>query len=47
MIPLELCALNAEFQHFKKFILRFSKVSLLYGYHLKRGYGVKGGPKIG
>ncbi len=30
IIPLQPCALNAEFQHF---ILRFNKISLLYGYH--------------
>jgi hypothetical protein len=30
--------INAEFQHF---ILRFNKMSLLCGYHWKRGYGVK------
>jgi hypothetical protein len=29
VIPLEPCALNAEFQHF---ILSFNKCSLLYGY---------------
>jgi hypothetical protein len=30
IIPLEPCALSAEFQHF---IPRFNKISLLYGYH--------------
>ncbi len=34
MIPLGPYALNAEFQHF---ILRYNKISLLYGYHGKRG----------
>jgi hypothetical protein len=35
----------AEFQHF---ILRFNKMSLLCGYHWKRGYRVKGDcPKTG
>ncbi len=43
-IRLEPCALNAEFQHF---ILRFNKMYLLCGYHWKREYGVKGGPKTG
>jgi hypothetical protein len=32
------CALNAEFQHF---ILRFNIISLLCGYHWKRGKEVK------
>jgi hypothetical protein len=44
IISLEPCALNAEYQHF---ILRFIKMSLLCGYHWKRGYRVKGGPKTG
>jgi hypothetical protein len=34
IISLEPCAVNAEFQHF---ILRFNKMSLLCGYHWKRG----------
>jgi hypothetical protein len=34
IILLEPCALNVEFQHF---ILRFNKISLLYGYHWKKG----------
>jgi len=34
IISLEPCALNAEYQHF---ILRFVKMSLLCGYHLKEG----------
>jgi len=34
IICLEPCALNAEYQHF---ILRFIKMSLLCGYHWKRG----------
>jgi hypothetical protein len=34
IISLEPCALNAKFQHF---ILRFNKMSLLCGYHWKRG----------
>jgi len=40
IISLEPCALNAEYQHF---IVRFIKMSLLCGYHWKRGKGVKGG----
>jgi hypothetical protein len=36
VISLELCALNAGFQHF---ILRFKKMSLFGGYHWKRGRG--------
>jgi hypothetical protein len=44
IISLEHCALNADFQHF---IPTFNKISLLYGYPLKEGFGVKGGPKIG
>jgi hypothetical protein len=44
IISLEPCALNAEYQHF---ILRFIKMSLLCGYHSKRGWGVKGDPKTG
>jgi hypothetical protein len=34
LITLEPCALNAEFRHF---VLRFNKISLLFGYHWKRG----------
>jgi hypothetical protein len=34
IISLELCALNAEFQHF---ILRFNKMSLLWAYRWERG----------
>jgi len=38
-------SLEPEFQHF---ILRFSKISLLYRYHFQKGLGgVKGGPKTG
>jgi hypothetical protein len=44
IIPLEPCALNAEFQHF---IPRFHKFSLVCRPHSKRGIGVKGGPKTG
>jgi hypothetical protein len=53
IISLELCALNGEYQHFIlscsiPSILRFIKMSLLCGYHWKRGdRGVKGGPKTG
>jgi hypothetical protein len=36
MLTLEPCALNAEFQHF---ILRYNQISLLWGYHPKRGWG--------
>jgi len=36
IINLEPCALNAEFQHF---ILRFNKISLLYGYPQRRVWG--------
>jgi hypothetical protein len=39
VISLELCALNAGFQHF---ILRFNKMSLLAD-TTERGVGVKGG----
>jgi hypothetical protein len=42
IISLELCALNADFQHF---IPRFNKNFLLYGLALKEGFKVKGGPK--
>jgi hypothetical protein len=38
IITLEPCGLNAEFHHF---IPRFNKISLLCGYHWKRGYGAK------
>jgi hypothetical protein len=38
IISLDPCALNVEYQYF---ILRFIKISLLYGYHWKRGQGVK------
>jgi hypothetical protein len=34
IITLKPCALNAEFHHF---ILRFNKISILCGYHWKRG----------
>ncbi len=34
IISLELCTLNAEFQHF---ILRLNKMSLVWGYRWKRG----------
>jgi hypothetical protein len=44
IIIIEPFALNPEFQHF---ILRFDKILLLCGYHSKRGYWVKGGPKTG
>jgi hypothetical protein len=49
-IPPHPCALNAGIQGFgtgfQHFILRFNKISLLYGYALKEGFrGVKGGPK--
>jgi hypothetical protein len=37
-------AFRTEFEHF---ILRFNKMSLLCGYHWKRGLGVKGGAKTG
>ncbi len=39
IITLELCALNAEFQHF---ILRLIKMSLLWKYHSKRFPGDSG-----
>ncbi len=42
IITLKSGALNAEFQHF---ILRVNKISLLCGYHSKRGLGVKADPK--
>ncbi len=38
IISLEPCALNADFQHF---ILKFNKISLLYGYPWKNGLGWK------
>jgi hypothetical protein len=38
IITLEPCTLNAEFQHF---IPRFNKISLLYRYRWKRGWGWK------
>jgi hypothetical protein len=41
-IPLKPCALNAEIQHF---VLRFNKISLLYGYQLKEGLGGERRPK--
>jgi len=41
---LEPGALNAQFPHF---ILRFNGISLLCGYHWKRGWRVKAGPKTG
>jgi hypothetical protein len=37
-------AFRTEFQNF---ILRFNKISLLSGYHWKRGERLKGGPKTG
>ncbi len=36
IVSLQPCALNADFQHF---ILRFNKISLLYGYLWKKGLG--------
>ncbi len=44
IISLKPCALNADFQHF---ILRFNKISLLCGYHSKRGQGGESRERIG
>jgi hypothetical protein len=43
IITIEPCEWNAEFQHF---VPRFNRISLLCGYHSRRGLEVKGGPKI-
>jgi len=53
IITIKPCPWKAEFQHFIptfnriSLLCRFNRISLLCGYHSRRGFAVKGGPKIG